>query len=147
MLAWSTSSMAQQFDVPEGFVVSPEADTAISEDWEPLTAVRPVEGPFSKLSTISLRAVRGDVTDPDAWLAANGTEGAAVVRVPGLANTENPFDALHPSLTATATALAVGILANEVAPAALGLEEVGDAISLVTRSRFGDVTVIHIEAP
>ena len=72
-LAWSPSVMAQQFDVPEGFVISPEADTATSNDWKPLTAVRPVEGPFSELSTISLRVVRSEVTDPDAWLAARLT--------------------------------------------------------------------------
>ena len=67
--------------------------------------------------------------------------------MPGLADTANRFRAVHPSLTATATALAVGIIAKEIAPAALGLEEAGVGIALVTRSRFGDVTVIRIEAP
>lgn len=69
VLTGSFSAEAQQFDVPEGFVTVPEADTALSEDWTPLTAVRPTEGPFSELSTISLRTVKEKVTDPDAWLA------------------------------------------------------------------------------
>ena len=72
-LGWTSPGLAQQFDIPEGFVIAPEADTASSQDWTPLIAVRPVEGPFSELSTISLRTVRGEVSDPDAWLAARLT--------------------------------------------------------------------------
>ena len=97
--------MAQQFDVPDGFVIEPEADTTTSEDWTPLTAVRPVEGPFSELSTISLRAVRGEVADPDAWLAARLTaqigDPAAVEEVfssPDSPFSDPVFDALKKSL-------------------------------------------------
>lgn len=104
-LAWPAPGMAQQFDVPEGFVIAPGADTARSQDWTPLTVVRPVEGPFSELSTISLRAVHGDVSDPDAWLAARLTaqigDPAAIEDVfssPDSPFSDPVFDALKKSL-------------------------------------------------
>ncbi len=104
-LAWASTGAAQQFDVPEGFVIAPEADTGTSNDWTPVTAVRPVEGPFSDLSTISLRAVRGEVTDPDAWLAARLTaqigDPAAVEEIfssPDSPFSDPVFDALKKSL-------------------------------------------------
>jgi hypothetical protein len=104
-IAWTSSVAAQQFDVPEGFVVAPEADTATSKDWTPITAIRPVEGPFSELSTISLRAVRGDVTNPEAWLAERLTaqlgDPTAVEEVftsPDSPFSDPVFDALKKSL-------------------------------------------------
>ena len=104
-LAWSSTAAAQQFDVPDGFIIAPEADTATSEDWTPVTTIRPVEGPFSELSSISLRAVRGKVTDPDAWLAARLTaqigDPAAVEEVfssPDSPFSDPVFDALKKSL-------------------------------------------------
>lgn len=104
-LAWTAPGLAQQFNVPEGFVIAPEADTATSDDWTPLTVVRPVEGPFSELSTISLRTVRGEVTDPDAWLAARLTaqigDPAAIEEVfssPDSPFSDPVFDALKKAL-------------------------------------------------
>lgn len=104
-LAWMTTGMAQQFDIPDGFVIAPEADTARSKDWTPVIAIRPVEGPFSDLSTIALRAVRGDVSDPDAWLAARltaqiGDPGAVeeVFSSPDSPFSDPVFDALKKSL-------------------------------------------------
>ena len=104
-LMGTSAVQAQQFDVPEGFVIVPEADTAASQDWEPVLLVRPVEGPFSELSTIALRAVRGEVSDPDAWLAARLTaqlgDPAAVEEVftsPDSPFTDPVFDALKKSL-------------------------------------------------
>ena len=104
-VVWTSTGMAQQFDVPDGFVVAPEADTARSQDWTPVTVVRPVEGPFSELSTISLRAVRGEVTDPDAWLTDRLTarigDPAAVEEVfssPDSPFSDPVFDALKKSL-------------------------------------------------
>lgn len=104
-IAWTSGVTAQQFDVPEGFVVAPEADTATSKDWTPITAIRPVEGPFSELSTISLRAVRGDVPNPEAWLAERLTaqigDPAAVEEVfssPDSPFSDPVFDALKKSL-------------------------------------------------
>ncbi len=104
-LTGTSAVQAQQFDVPEGFVIVPEADTAASQDWEPVLLVRPVEGPFSELSTIALRAVRGEVSDPDAWLAARLTaqlgDPAAVEEVftsPDSPFTDPVFDALKKSL-------------------------------------------------
>lgn len=104
-LAWTSPSLAQQFNVPEGFVIAPGADTSTSDAWTPLTVVRPVEGPFSELSTISLRTVRGEVTDPDAWLAARLTaqigDPAAVedfFSSPDSPFSDPVFDALKKSL-------------------------------------------------
>ena len=104
-LAWTSTGQAQQFDIPEGFVVVPNGDPVSSQDWVPVLVVRPVEGPFSELSTISLRAVRDKVTDPDAWLAARLTaqlgDPAAVEEVftsPDSPFTDPVFDALKKSL-------------------------------------------------
>ncbi|MDH3739220.1 MAG: hypothetical protein OER92_08490 [Alphaproteobacteria bacterium] len=104
-LSWSSASVAQQFDVPPGFVIAPEADTATSKDWSPVTAVRPVEGPFSELSTISLRAVKGDVADPAVWLSERLTtqigDPEAVEKVfssPDSPFSDPVFDALKKSL-------------------------------------------------
>jgi hypothetical protein len=104
-LSWTTASTAQQFDVPDGFIIAPEADTATSKDWTAITAVRPIEGPFSELSTISLRAVRGDVADPEAWLTERLTaqigDPAAVEEVfssPDSPFSDPVFDALKKSL-------------------------------------------------
>ncbi len=104
-LSWSSAGTAQQFDVPDGFVIAPEADTATSKDWTPVTAIRPVEGPFSELSTISLRAVRSDVIDPVAWLSERLTaqigDPAAVEEVfssPDSPFSDPVFDALKKSL-------------------------------------------------
>jgi hypothetical protein len=104
-LAWTSTSQAQQFDIPEGFVIVPGAETVASKDWEPVLVVRPVEGPFSELSTIALRAVRGKVTDPDTWLAARLTaqlgDPAAVEEVftsPDSPFTDPVFNALKKSL-------------------------------------------------
>jgi hypothetical protein len=76
-----------------------------------------------------------------------------VVTVPGFDGTHPdvadathaPFDSFHPSLTATATALAAGIVAAEVAPSALGLKNASRAITVVTKTRFGDHTAVRIE--
>jgi len=106
MLAVAPSaSHAQQFDVPEGFVTVPDADTAISPDWRPVTAIRPADGPFSELSTIALRRVNGKISDPDAWLAARLTADIADVRSaeeifssPDSPFSDPVFDALRKSL-------------------------------------------------
>lgn len=64
---------AQSFDVPPGFVASTGGDPSAAGDWRPLLTVRPWEGSFSELSSISLREVTSDVRDPDAWLRARLT--------------------------------------------------------------------------
>ena len=104
-LSWSSAGAAQQFEVPDGFVIAPEADTATSEDWTSVTAVRPIEGSFSELSTISLRAVKGVVSDPEAWLTKRLTaqigDPAAVEEVfssPDSPFSDPVFDALKKSL-------------------------------------------------
>ncbi len=104
-LVGAPASQAQQFDIPEGFVVVPNGDPVISKDWEPVLVVRPVEGPFSELSSIALRAVRGDVTNPDEWLAARLTaqlgDPVAVEEVftsPDSPFSDPVFDALKKSL-------------------------------------------------
>lgn len=67
---------AEPFDVPQGFVATPGGEPSPQGDWRPLLTVRPAEGPFSELSSISLRAVVGSVSDPDAWLRARLTADA-----------------------------------------------------------------------
>jgi hypothetical protein len=61
------------FDVPEGFVAGPEDEPSARGEWRPVLTVRPAEGSFSQLSSISLREVVGPVGDPDAWLRAKLT--------------------------------------------------------------------------
>lgn len=59
---------AQQFDVPDGFVVGEESDPSPSGEWRGLLTVRPEPGPFSDLSAIRLRVVTVAIDDPDRWL-------------------------------------------------------------------------------
>jgi hypothetical protein len=66
-------SHAQTFDVPHGFIASAGGEASAGGDWRPVLTVRPSEGSFSELSSISLREVVGDVRDPDAWLRARLT--------------------------------------------------------------------------
>lgn len=101
----ASPALAQRFDVPEGFIVVPEADTAVSPDWTPVTAIRPADGPFSELSTIALRAVRGNVADPDAWLKArlsaeigNPKSAEEIFTSPDSPFSDPVFDALKKSL-------------------------------------------------
>ncbi len=69
LLTWSDrSAEAQQFAVPEGFVVAQEPTASDDKDWRPILTVKPVEGPFSELSAILLRQVIGPVEDQDTWL-------------------------------------------------------------------------------
>ena len=104
-LPWVSPVGAQQFDVPPGFVIVPEADTTISQEWDRVTAIRPADGPFSELSTIALREVRGTVSDPDAWLSKRVTaqfgDPAAVEALfnsPDSPFSDPVFDALRKSL-------------------------------------------------
>jgi hypothetical protein len=66
-------SNAQSFDVPQGFVASPDGQPSAGREWLPVVTVRPAEGSFSELSSISLREVVGPVGDPDTWLRARLT--------------------------------------------------------------------------
>lgn len=59
---------AAGFEVPDGFVTAPDASPSASKDWEPVLSVRPKDGPFAELTSLSLRRVKGPVDDPDAWL-------------------------------------------------------------------------------
>src|SRR5512143_2397879 len=64
---------AQSFDVPQGFVASPDGEPWRRGEWRSILTVRPAEGSFSELSRISLREVLGPVDDPDTWLRARLT--------------------------------------------------------------------------
>jgi hypothetical protein len=64
----SAPAHAGSFQVPDGFVAAPETSPSPSKDWEPVLSVRPKDGPFAELTSLSLRRVKGPVDDPDAWL-------------------------------------------------------------------------------
>lgn len=68
LLAASAPARAAGFEIPDGFVSVPETSPSASRDWEPVLAVRPEDGPFAELTSLSLRRVKGAVDDPDAWL-------------------------------------------------------------------------------
>ena len=61
-------ALAAGFKIPEGFVAASESGATASEDWDPVLSVRPKDGPFAELTSLSLRRVKGPVNDPDAWL-------------------------------------------------------------------------------
>jgi hypothetical protein len=67
------ASDAQSFEVPQDFVASAGGEPSARGEWRPVLTVRPVEGSFSELSSVSLREVVGPVGDPDAWLRARIT--------------------------------------------------------------------------
>jgi hypothetical protein len=64
---------AQDFAVPEGFVVLQEAPGAPAEDLAYLFTLRPAAGAFAELSAIELSEVRVPVADADAWLRGRMT--------------------------------------------------------------------------
>ena len=66
-------SVAQHFEIPEGFMVVEDLDVLDSAQWEPVLTVRPEPGSFSELSQIQLRRVTSEVNDPDEWLKARMT--------------------------------------------------------------------------
>lgn len=68
LLAAPAPARAAGFEIPDGFVSVPETSPSASKDWEPVLAVRPEDGPFAELTSLSLRRVKGTVDDPDAWL-------------------------------------------------------------------------------
>jgi hypothetical protein len=69
VLASGGQARAAGFEVPDGFVTVPDdGQSSSSEDWEPVLSVRPKDGPFAELTSLSLRRVKGSVDDPDAWL-------------------------------------------------------------------------------
>lgn len=63
-------AMAQEFEVPEGFVSDTRPPVTASEEWRHLVTIRPEEGAFAHLSAIHLRELRREVDDADAWLKA-----------------------------------------------------------------------------
>lgn len=69
----ATVANAQFFDVPRDFVASPEGEPSPRGEWRSIVTVRPADGSFSELSSISLREVVGAVGDADAWLRARLT--------------------------------------------------------------------------
>ncbi len=64
-------------------------------------------------------------------------------KIPGVGYVEWP--GRHPSMAATATALAIGVLAGEVPHQVLGFSKVPDRITLVSLSRFGDCALLQVE--
>jgi len=96
---------AQQFDVPEGFVVTAEPDESPAGDWRGILTVRPEEGAFSGLSSVRLREVVGAVDDADAWLKSRLTADVAgedevdsVLDSPDSPFTDPMFDALKEAI-------------------------------------------------
>lgn len=73
LVADTAPSLAQSFDVPQGFVTATEDAPLPPADWRPILTIRPAEGSFSELSSISLREATGPVPDPDSWLKARLT--------------------------------------------------------------------------
>ena len=72
VLAGPGPAHAAGFEVPDGFVSMPETSPSPSKDWEPVLAVRPDEGPFAELTSLSLRRVKGSGGRPGRL-----TQGAA----------------------------------------------------------------------
>jgi len=93
MLLAPSVAAAQGFEVPDGFVEGGTAGIERSPDWQALSTVHPVDGPFSDLSEIVLARVEGPVDDPDAWLARRLTaEVAAPAEVEKLLDSpDSPF--------------------------------------------------------
>lgn len=96
---------SQQFDIPAGFEVSSEPDVSSAGDWRGILTVRPVDGAFSGLSSVKLRAVVGEVDDADGWLrnrltaeVASEDEVDSVLDGPDSPFTDPMFDALKEAI-------------------------------------------------
>ncbi len=90
---YAALSAAQQFEIPEGFVVVEDLAGPRSADWVPILTVGPEPGSFSELSQIQLRRVTGDVKNPDEWLQGRMTVdvGQAVDAGAFLNSPDSPF--------------------------------------------------------
>ena len=105
---------------------------------------------IARLSTVAYARP----TDVTRWLDEQTDEKGEGVAIAGMTDDYEDipgvslldWPARHPSAAATATCLAVGILAGEVAPKALDLVTIPDRITLLTLSRFGDCALIQVEA-
>ena len=60
----ASPAIAQEFDLPEGFIAHHEAELSESGEWRALLTVRPKPGPFSEFSAIHLREATASVKDP-----------------------------------------------------------------------------------
>ena len=106
LIAFQASAAgAQSFDVPEGFITTRDGAPSVGGEWRPIVTVRPSEGSFSELSSISLREVVGDVSDPDAWLQArltidtpNETEASELLASPDSPFADPTFDPLREAI-------------------------------------------------
>jgi hypothetical protein len=103
--AGSEQAHGAGFEVPEGFVAVPETNPSPSKDWEPVLSVRPKDGPFAELTSLSLRKVAGPVNDPDAWLKERLTvdvptdaEVTAVLDSPDSPFADPAFDVLRQAM-------------------------------------------------
>ncbi len=59
---------AQEFFIPEGFVMKPGSRHRDSKDLRELLVIQPEAGPFAELSAIHLHEVTATVADPEEWL-------------------------------------------------------------------------------
>jgi len=105
LLFAAVPAAAQQFDVPEGFVVIAEPDESSAGEWRGILTVRPEEGAFSGLSSVKLREVVGAVDQADTWLksrltanVASEDEVASVLDSPDSPFTDPMFDALKEAI-------------------------------------------------
>lgn len=73
LAAYGSPSVAQHFEIPEGFIVVEDLEVPRGAQWEPVLTVTPEPGSFSELSQVQLRRVTGDVDNPDEWLKSRMT--------------------------------------------------------------------------
>lgn len=98
-------AIAQEFELPAGFIARHEPELSQSGEWRALLTVRPEPGPFSELSAIHLREVNESVKDPVAWLKRRltlelgDTAGAGdVLNSPDSPFSDPFFDALRKAI-------------------------------------------------
>jgi len=102
---YAIPSVAQQFDVPEGFVVVEDVAGPRTAEWVPILSVGPEPGSFSELSQIQLRRVTGDVENPDEWLKNRMTvdvgqdvDASAFLNSPDSPFADPTFDAIKEAI-------------------------------------------------
>jgi hypothetical protein len=104
------------------------------------------------LATVRVAAF-GPAPDPKAWLQDHDLTGAVLVPTAALAELipdavlTPPFTGEHPARAASATALAVAVLAGELAPSALDLPEGLTTITVVSASRFRELGLLVVSKP
>jgi hypothetical protein len=149
----ATAIVTGAVDETDGYVELGRRGCGVTETGGEGGAVRVCGGggPLARITAVAY----GRPAHAPSWLEAEfgEIEAGSAIFVPAITGLEHsppgwvraPWTGSHPSGFATATAIAIGVLAGECPPAALGLDSRRRRLTLAAWSRFGDCAAVRIE--